>query len=297
MCVLQIMSEGGQRNRRKKQSLHVDDKSPQCRQLRKHIENIEGEPPRNGKKKSGATGRQAKEAEKQMERDEEYRRLNARIKEQEYRLRQLDASKRDAEEIEKRLAKKVEEEIVQKLSRAALLSSMYKASQSNPIQNSPKFEPMGSNQPTKNHAETRMEGIGARETLNNPVQVAPVSAKLIKRKQMLDLETNLQRTIEEIRRDKSQLQDFVLLGPANGAPDYSLKCSELEAYFLHDLTCHSLKEEEGVSLVEACENRVCERLWDLRQRQLQLFHLVLSSAAQKGASEKSSNENIISQVG
>mmetsp|Transcript_3015 Transcript_3015/g.4597 ORF Transcript_3015/g.4597 Transcript_3015/m.4597 type:complete len:1289 (-) Transcript_3015:431-4297(-) len=269
--------------------------------------------------------------DKEMEKDAEYRRLNAKIKEQEYRMKQLEESSKAEADMTARLAQKVEEEVMQKLSRAAIMSRMYKSSvASNKSQELDKestrrVEKTQSNRgvtdvntqsPSTILAQSRPEkGDGkprdctrgllkvqpprihqSAQSISDVRNITPVSdpdfqaesvenestnSYRLNRRQMTVLERDIFQILDEIRRNKPLLQDFCLLGPSNGAPELTRKALELEDMYLQEL------RGEGVgTAAQAVDEGVPQRIWDVRQKQLQLFSSVLSSANKAGRADK-----------
>jgi hypothetical protein len=268
------------------------------------------------------------EAVKEMERDAEYRRLNAKIKEQEYRMRQIEMNAKASRDLSGQIAKKVEEEVRQKLSQAVILSAMYKSEESGTTDDPrsaharapPKSQkkradrrtvaPPESSESTRgassssHPSELPQKPSATRSQIRLPKDAAPfkhqrqsndlteselerepkVNEKV---KLFLQLDSDIKRRIDEIRRDKAALQDFCLLGPSNGAPDYALKCTEFEGLILGKL--------KGDDILEACQSKDLQRLTEMKLKQLGLFHAVLNSAMSSEA--RVTKESLISQVG
>jgi hypothetical protein len=283
---------------------------------------------RNRRGGAGAGGEKKEEGEGQrndinkvMERDSEYRRLNAKIKEQEYRMRQMESNAKSHRDLSDRIAKKVEEEVRQKLSKAMIMSTMYKAEESSPPRRSSEVRDGGKRESRKKWSEKRSESEGEvtvepsgfqnpRSQIRLPKDAAPfrnqqptssikeepseieehqqkmeTKAKE-KERFFLQLESEVKKRIDEIRRDKLALQDFCLLGPSNGAPEYALKCHEFESLILDKLS-------RG-DVIGACQEKYCHKLTEVKLKQLGLFHAVLSSAMNSAA--RTTKESLITQV-
>jgi hypothetical protein len=296
-----------------------------------------------GDKKQEEKGEgQAYDPNKVMERDSEYRRLNAKIKEQEYRMRQMELNAKSNRDLSDRIAKKVEEEVRHKLSKAMIMSSMYKAeeSTSSPSRSSgaqeggkrggggkkkgnerksesdrtqqsqkkdaktsdieqPQNQPSVSQNPRSQirlpkdaapfrHLPTNSSSGGGEDLSEFEAQQLKTEAKLKEKERFfLQLESEVKKRIDEIRRDKSALQDFCLLGPSNGAPEYALKCNEFESLIMDKLT-------RG-DLLEACQEKYCHKLTEMKLKQLGLFHAVLSSAM-NNSEARTTKESLITKV-
>jgi hypothetical protein len=288
-------------------------------------------PKRKGEKKREEKAEERQiDSMKEMEKDAEYRRLNAKIKEQEYRMRQIEMNAKASRDLSGQIAKKVEEEVRQKLSQAAILTAMYKSDETS-SPDGPRSDTRGGSKSQKkrndrrnterpekeqNHQGSRNTSPpstssalplkpSARSQIRLPKDAAPFKhqhqdhhSDLIenelprepkvteKEKLFLQLEADIKRAIDEIRRDKAALQDFCLLGPSNGAPDYALKCTEFENLILEKLTSGETHQ--------ACRNKDLQKLTEMKLKQLGLFHAVLSSAMNSEA--RVTKESLISQV-
>ena len=97
---------------------------------------------------------------------------------------------------------------------------------------------------------------------------------------MKRIEDEIQNILNDIRKSKSYLQDFCLLGIRNGAPsEFIEKCSALEEYYTNIL----LKDfylGDGYGSIELAgtARKLCE-LWT---KQLNLIRQVIEKAEKKG---------------
>ena len=275
-----------------------------------------------------------------------------------FRMRQMEAQKKVEKDMTDRLAQRVEEEVVQKLSRAAILSNMFKASQlsaegsdTNPRVNAPprhdesmsrgagRHNPSSSSskqKKDKDHRDrdtdkyrdrdrerdsTRGKGrgggggtggllriqqasssgrdarsagqdVGGNDSFNRDLSDRPTPHQTplqIQRNAVKTLDVECSAMIDDIRKNKALLQDFCILGPSNGAPEYWTKSMELERLLLSEL-----QQQHNVgSQLEALEDGLAEKMWTNRQRTLQLFLSVLNSASKAG---RSVSEGVVAQV-
>lgn len=283
-------------------------------------------------------------------------------------MRQMEISKKAEKDVTDRLAQRVEDEVIQKLSRAAILSNMFKASQTGsatPIEEysssgeatskrdmlsstrlgemssqarstrgpstaapSSRLESKGETRSHKRDETRRNSGLrnggGADSSIlrvstqergksvggnvrddydrsrvplrsstaasaARPVDVEPEDPVKANRRVIASLEAECSKMIDEIRKNKSLLQDFCLLGPATGAPDYVTKSNQLEMLLRSELEQHA--GHVGTQY-QAFSDNLAHKLWTNRQKKLQLFHSVVSS----GSKAASANEGMIGKV-
>ena len=107
--------------------------------------------------------------------------------------------------------------------------------------------------------------------LDTPPQAPTLDPLLVRHRQ---LESKLHALLDQLKKDKGRLQDYCLLGIANGAPELATAVSDLQRHYTDNITTAPLK---------ACELEYPQLLWEMWHKLLQQFYAVLSSNANKDA--------------
>lgn len=219
-----------------------------------------------------------------FDRDAEYRRLNAQLREKNYRLQQLEEKlgsgsvkqyhgeeksglakeKRNANRNRKKNYREQQPSAVDAVNSAKTTPSMAPENRKS------------SSAPSPSSSRGMLRVALPTKAVPRAIDTSPPTAHapdplLVRHRQ---LESRLQSLLDQLKKDKGRLQDYCLLGIANGAPEIATAVSDLQRHYTDTIAATPLK---------ACELEYPQLLWEMWHKLLQQFYAVLSSNVNKDA--------------